>query len=209
MSEVTGKDANVEYDKTVYTVTVDLADNGDGTLKVTKKIDNGGELVFTNKQLNVQTSIKLGGIKVLKGKDLKDGQFTFVLSDESGKNVMKAKNDADGNFTFDEITYKLEDLKGEKKKVYIYGISEINDKQSGIVYDDKAYTVKVTVTDIGDGTMAAVADTAIEEVKFTNSVSTKSNKTGDSANGALWALLLLMAGGALGGIVWYRRRKKV
>ena len=63
VSEVTGKDANVEYDKTVYTVTVDLADNGDGTLKVTKKIDNGGELVFTNKQLNVQTSIKLGGIK--------------------------------------------------------------------------------------------------------------------------------------------------
>ena len=62
VSEVTGKDANVEYDKTVYTVTVDLADNGDGTLKVTKKIDNGGELVFTNKQLNVQTSIKLGGI---------------------------------------------------------------------------------------------------------------------------------------------------
>ena len=209
VSEVIGKDANIEYDKTVYTVTVDLADNGDGTLKVTKKIDNGGELVFTNKQLNVQTSIKLGGIKVLKGKDLKKGQFTFVLSDESGKNVMKAKNDANGNFTFDEITYKLEDLKGEKKKVYIYGISEINDKQSGIVYDDKAYTVKVTVTDIGDGTMTAVADTAIEEVKFTNSVSTKSNKTGDSANGALWALLLLMAGGALGGIVWYRRRKKV
>ena len=209
VSEVTGKDANVEYDKTVYTVTVDLADNGDGTLKVTKKIDNGGELVFTNKQLNVQTSIKLGGIKVLKGKDLKDGQFTFVLSDESGKNVMKAKNDANGNFTFDEITYKLEDLKGEKKKVYIYGISEINDKQSGIVYDDKAYTVKVTVTDNGDGTMTALADTAIEEVRFTNSVSTKSNKTGDSANGALWALLLLMAGGALAGTVWYKRRKKV
>ena len=207
VSEVTGKDANVEYDKTVYTVTVDLADNGDGTLKVTKKIDNGGELVFTNKQLNVQTSIKLGGIKVLKGKDLKKGQFTFVLSDESGKNVMKAKNDANGNFTFDEITYKLEDLKGEKKKVYIYGISEINDKQSGIVYDDKAYTVKVTVTDIGDGTMTAVADTAIEEVKFTNSVSTKSNKTGDEAPlGVLFGGLGVGAAGLA--LIYEERRRK-
>ena len=64
-------------------------------------------------------------------------------------------------------------------------------------------------TDNGDGTMTALADTAIEEVRFTNSVSTKSNKTGDSANGALWALLLLMAGGALAGTVWYKRRKKV
>ena len=160
---------------------------------MTKKIDNGGELVFTNKQLNVQTSIKLGGIKVLKGKDLKDGQFTFVLSDESGKNVMKAKNDANGNFTFDEITYKLEDLKGEKKKVYIYGISEINDKQSGIVYDDKAYTVKVTVTDIGDGTMTAVADT--------------SNKTGDEAPlGVLFGGLGVGAAGLA--LIYEERRRK-
>ena len=148
---------------------------------MTKKIDNGGELVFTNKQLNVQTSIKLGGIKVLKGKDLKDGQFT--------------------------ITYKLEDLEGEKKKVYIYGISEVNDKQSDIVYDEKVYTVKVTVTDIGDGTMTAVADTAIEEVKFTNSVSTKSNKTGDEAPlGVLFGGLGVGAVG-LALIVEERRRK--
>ena len=41
------------------------------------------------------------------------------------------------------------------------------------------------------------------------SKSGRSSKTGDSANGALWALLLLMAGGALGGTVWYKRRKKV
>lgn len=174
---------------------------------MTKKIDNGGELVFTNKQLNVQTSIKLGGIKVLKGKDLKDGQFTFVLSDESGKDVMKAKNDANGNFTFDEITYKLEDLKGEKKKVYIYGITEVNDKQSDIVYDEKVYTVKVTVTDIGDGTMTAVADTAIEEVKFTNSVSTKSNKTGDEAPlGVLFGGLGVGAAGLA--LIYEERRRK-
>ena len=115
--------------------------------------------------------------------------------------------ESNGNFTFDEITYKLEDLKGEKKKVYIYGISEINDKQSGIVYDDKAYTVKVTVTDIGDGTMTAVADTAIEEVKFTNSVSTKSNKTGDEAPlGVLFGGLGVGAAGLA--LIYEERRRK-
>ena len=35
------------------------------------------------------------------------------------------------------------------------------------------------------------------------------NKTGDEANGALWALLLALAGGALGGIVWFRRKKMI
>ena len=35
------------------------------------------------------------------------------------------------------------------------------------------------------------------------------NKTGDEANGALWALLLALAGGALGGTVWFKRKRKI
>ncbi len=34
------------------------------------------------------------------------------------------------------------------------------------------------------------------------------NKTGDEANGTLWALLLMMASGALGGTVWFKRKRR-
>ena len=123
--EVPGTRTDVKYDATVYTVTVELKDNGDGTLEVTKTVDNGGELKFVNEQLNVETTVTIGGEKVLKGRKLKEGEFKFVLADENGKWVDTATNDASGNFTFMPITYKLFDLKGEKSKVYTYGISEV------------------------------------------------------------------------------------
>ena len=191
--EVPGSRADVKYDATVYTVTVELKDKGDGTLEVTKKIDNGGTLKFENEQLNVETSITLGGVKVLKGKDLKAGQFKFVMMDENGKWIDSAENDADGNFTFKPITYKLSDLGGEKTKVFTYGISEVKGSESGIIYDKKVYTVKVTVTNNGDGTMTAKADLARGDIKFVN---TTSDKTGDEAPlGVLFGGLGISAAG--------------
>ncbi|HAB94338.1 MAG TPA: hypothetical protein DCF49_06190, partial [Lachnospiraceae bacterium] len=178
VNEVVGTDTDVKYDETVYTVTVTLADNGDGTLSVTKKIDNGGALKFVNEQMNVETSITIRGVKVLKGKDLKAGQFKFVMMDENGKWVDSAENDADGNFTFGTITYKLSDLGGEKKKVFTYGISEVKGSDRSIIYDEKVHTVVVTVTDNGDGTMTATADKSGEDIKFVN---TTRDKTGDEA----------------------------
>ena len=59
----------MKYDATVYTVTVELKDKGDGTLEVTKKIDNGGALKFENEQLNVETSVTIGGVKVARHGD--------------------------------------------------------------------------------------------------------------------------------------------
>ena len=178
VSEVPGSRTDVKFDETVYTVTVELADNGDGTLKVTEKIDNGGALKFVNEQMNVETSITIGGVKILKGKDLKAGQFKFVMVDENGKKIDEVKNEADGNFTFDSITYKLSDLGGEKKKVFTYGISEVKGSDRRIIYDEKVHTVVVTVTDNGDGTMTATADKSREDIRFVN---TTRDKTGDEA----------------------------
>jgi pilin isopeptide linkage protein/LPXTG-motif cell wall-anchored protein len=177
VSEVIGDKEDVKYDNTVYTVTVTLKDNDDGTLSVEKKIDNGGKLKFVNEQLNVNTSITLGGVKVLKGQTLKANQFKFVLTDENGKKISTARNDADGNFTFKEINYKLSDLNGEAERVYTYKVSEVKGSKSNIVYDTKVYTVKVTVTDNGDGTMTATADLDNKSIKFVNKTVTKKTTT--------------------------------
>ena len=206
--EVAGDKVDVKYDETVYTVTVSLEDNGDGTLKVTKEIDNGGELKFVNEQLNIETSIVIGGVKELKGRDLKEGQFKFVLTDASGNKVYEASNDANGNFQFGEITYNRKDLGGEKKRVYTYGITEINDGQKDIEYDGRAYTVVVTVTDNGDGTITANADKVRREIRFVNSVRTKKTRTGDETPvGVLFGGLGVGAVG-LAVILEERRRKK-
>ena len=138
VSEVTGDKEDVKYDNTVYTVTVTLKDNDDGTLSVTKEIEKpqsifkAKELKFVNEQLNVNTSITLGGVKVLQGQTLKANQFKFVLTDENGKKISTARNDADGNFTFKEINYKLSDLNGEAERVYTYKVSEVKGSKSNV-----------------------------------------------------------------------------
>ena len=177
VSEVIGEKRDVKYDTTVYTVTVSLKDKGNGELEVTKKIDNGGKLKFVNEQLDVETSIEIGGVKVLKGRDLKAGQFKFVMADENGKTVGEARNDAGGDFTFGKITYKLSDLNGSKKRVYTYSIYEVEGSDRRIIYDKKVYTVTVTVT-YSNGKLTATASKDRADIKFVN---TTREKTGDDA----------------------------
>jgi pilin isopeptide linkage protein len=191
----------VKYDETIYTITVTLKDNGKGKLDVTKVIDNGGKLKFVNEQRSAETSITLGGVKTLEGQELKSGMFSFVLKDQSGKWVGSASNDANGNFTFGKITYKLADLKGERKRVYTYKIAEVKGSKSGIIYDTRVYTVTVTVTDNGDGTMTAKADTARSDVRFVNKTETKKPKKKDSTRTGDEAPLGVLFGGLGIGVV--------
>ena len=165
--EATGTKSNVNYDPTVYTVTVSLKDKGNGELEVTKEIDKGGELKFVNEQLDVETSIEIGGVKVFKGQTLKKDQFKFIMVDENGKTVGEAGNDADGNFTFGKITYRLSDLNGSNTKIYTYSISEVEGSDKSIIYDKKVYTVTVTVR-YEDGKMTASASKERADIKFVN-----------------------------------------
>ena len=201
VKEAAGSRTDVKYDETIYTITVTLKDNGKGKLDVTKVIDNGGKLKFVNEQRSAETSITLGGVKTLEGQELKSGMFSFVLKDQSGKWVGSASNDANGNFTFGKITYKLADLKGERKKVYTYKIAEVKGSKSGIIYDTRVYTVTVTVTDNGDGTMTAKADTARSDVRFVNKTETKKPKKKDSTRTGDEAPLGVLFGGLGIGVV--------
>lgn len=87
--------------------------------------------------------------KVLKGADLKDGQFTFEILDLDGKVVTTGKSSADGMVDFDNLSF----TDADSGMTYTYTIREVNDKQEDITYDDSTYTVKLTITDNGDGTL--------------------------------------------------------
>ena len=77
----------------------------------------------------------------------------------------------------------------------------------GVEFDDKAKDITFTIDTAGKVSSDAL-ENGVVVMKDTPTPSKSKNKTGDEANGALWALLLLMAGGALGGTVWFKRKKR-
>ena len=140
--------AGVQYDGSTFAVTTTVTDNGKGTLSVAHKVDNDANTVgFTNSYAPAATSVTLGASKVLNGKSLDAEEFTFVLTDEGGKQVT-ATNDANGMVVFPAIQY------GEAGK-YQYTIAEVEGDESDVTYDESKYAVTVTVEDNGEGSLVA------------------------------------------------------
>lgn len=140
--------AGVEYDGSVFAVTTTVTDNGNGTLSVAHKVDNDANAVgFTNSYAPAATSVTLGASKVLNGKSLEDGEFSFALEGEDGTRLT-AGNDANGMVVFPAIQY------GEAG-TYQYTIAEVKGDESDVTYDESEYAVTVTVEDNGEGSLVA------------------------------------------------------
>lgn len=151
--EAEGTAGGVQYDSAEHTVTVVVTDNGDGTLSAkaeTKSKEDMNGIVFRNIYEARPASVTLGASKTYKGAELKDKQFTFVLKDKDGNVVFEAKNGADGQVMFETLIY-------DRAGVYEYTISEKNDKQKNVTYDENVYNVTITVTDNGKGSLIAEA----------------------------------------------------
>lgn len=155
LAEVDGGLGGVTYDTTVYDVTATVVDNGDGSLGVTWSVGKDGQplegkqIVFTNSYKAAGTSITFNAAKVLTGRDLKKGEFTFELRDANGKVLQTVKNGAltEGGYApiaFDPITY-------DEPGAYDYRIVEIEGDAEGITYDETVFTYHVVVTDDGNG----------------------------------------------------------
>lgn len=149
---------------TSKTITVTVTDNGDGTISVTS--DTNGTFEFVNTYVPEKTdetsptdsSVTIK--KVLDGRNLKENEFTFVLSDENGNSVT-ATNDIDGNVIFLKMTF-------DKAGIYTYTISEVDDSKGGVVYDTTTYKAIATVTDDTSGKLKVewkVTDSQGKEVK--------------------------------------------
>lgn len=154
VSERAGATANgVTYDTTVFTATVTVTENAEThALETQVAYSKGGKaadaVAFSNSYAPAATEVKLGASKVLSGKDLKEGQFSFQLKDADGKVLQTAKNAADGTVGFEAISY-------DKPGTYRYSISEVDDGQKNVTYDAAEHPVTVTVTDDGAGHLVA------------------------------------------------------
>lgn len=153
LREVAGTAGGVTYDKTTYRVRTTVTDAGNGTLTVKHELaDAEGNAVgdasvtFTNGYEAAPVTLKLGAAKVLKGAELKAGQFSFELKSRDGKVMSTAKNAADGSVTFDALTFK-------QAGTYTFTVSEVDDGQAHVTYDKAVHKIVVTVSDeAADGT---------------------------------------------------------
>ena len=154
VSERAGATANgVTYDTTVFTATVTVTENAEThALETQVAYSKGGKaadaVAFSNSYAPAATEVKLGASKVLSGKDLKEGQFSFQLKDADGKVLQTAKNAAGGTVGFEAISY-------DKPGTYAYSISEVDDGQKNVTYDAAEHQVTVIVTDDGAGHLVA------------------------------------------------------
>ena len=143
--EVKGDKPGVSYDENVYGLTVKATDNGDGTLDCTVSYDGGSAPTFAN-AYGAKGSFRAEATKVLDGRDLKAGEFSFELVDADGKVAATAENKADGSIAFRKVELNAA---GE----YRYAIREKAGSVPGVSYDSKEYGLTVTATDNGDGAL--------------------------------------------------------
>ena len=159
--EKLGSLTGVTYDTKEYTITVNVSDNGDGTLKV-ERTDDIKDLVFTN-DYTADGKIPLDGKKVLNGRELKENEFGFELYDAEGNLLETVFNDKDGKIKFTDLAYTLDQV-GE----HTYTVKEIKGNLGGVTYDNRTYTVKIKVSDNGDGTLKVERTDDIKDIEFKN-----------------------------------------
>lgn len=153
LREIAGTAGGVTYDRAAYRVRTTVADAGNGTLTVRHELADaegnptgGDSVTFTNGYEAAPVTLKLGAAKVLKGAELKAGQFSFELKGRDGKVMSTAKNAADGSVTFDALTFK-------QAGTYTFAVGEVDDGQAHVTYDKAVHKIVVTVSDeVADGT---------------------------------------------------------
>ena len=165
ISEVAGNEPGVTYDKTVYEVEVSVTkDTQTNRLNATVS-KTPEELKFTNQYTPAEkTSVTLGAKKVLEGKTLEEGKYSFELKDEKDKVLQTVTNKADGTISFAGIEYDESQVGTHK-----YKISEVAGNEPGVTYDKTVYEVEVSVTkDTQANRLNATISKTPEELKFTN-----------------------------------------
>lgn len=147
LREVAGAAGGVTYDRAVHRVRTTVTDAGNGKLTVKHDLVDAegnptgdGSVTFTNGYEAAPVTLKLGAAKVLKGAELKAGQFSFELKSRDGKVMSTAKNAADGSVTFDALTFK-------QAGTYTFTVSEVDDGQAHVTYDKAVHKIVVTVSD--------------------------------------------------------------
>ena len=186
------------YDGANHVVTIDVADDGNGQLTTTTKVDGQETNVvsFANKYRAQNVSFDTATAhlnKILQGRDwIENDSFDFTITARNGAPMpkrdgnevssatVKSPNSKDGDsvsFDFGQIEFTsdmVEDAPGHKR-TFTYEVTENpgNPPLPGIQYSDNKAIIEVTVSDNGQGKLVASATT--QNGTFVNRYSSELN----------------------------------
>ena len=152
ITEQKGSDTDVDYDAMTVTMTVTVTENSKGELQATVKYSAEGgfkssddDKVFNN-YVVAPVKVKFDFTKKLAGRELKDGEFNFVLKDSRGQEVETVANKKDGTVTFTELSFD-----NTKIGTHTYTVEEVipATKEVGMTYDTMKATITVKVAKNG------------------------------------------------------------
>lgn len=146
VTEEKGTDKDVIYDAMTARIQVTVVKEiGDTLNMLSAKVLYPSDVTFDNtikETKAVDTSLTFH--KALHGRDLKAGEFSFNLYDETGTVVARARNTKDGTVTFNGLHY-------DKPGTHHYTVTEVKGTDEDVIYDNMVADVTVTVTkEFGD-----------------------------------------------------------
>lgn len=171
------------YDGANHVVTIDAADDGNGQLTATTKVDgrDGNVVSFVNKYRAQDVSFDTVNAelnKILQGRDwIENDSFDFTISalDDDAPMPMrdgnavssvtlKSPNSKDGDavpFSFGQITFTSDMVKDAPghTRTFTYEVTETAGNLPGIQYSTNKATIQITVSDNGKGQLVASATT--------------------------------------------------
>lgn len=131
---------------------------------------SNNRVTITNSYKAKETELAIDFVsKVLSGRDMKAGEFTFAVKDLNGNVLLRGTNDASGKVTFDNT------LKFAKADHYYYNIVETSTDGKGVTVDTNTYRIDVTVADVNGELKATyeVNNTPGYKVEFKNTYKAK------------------------------------
>lgn len=176
VSEVAGSIGGISYDPLVGYFTVLVGDSDmDGSLEIQDVTVSGNAQVTVDETgfavcVNVTNRYAPAGsaqilVDIVKNMEDRSGQvklpegFLFDLYDEAGNLVASSEATGAAGETAIKLVYSA-DRAGQ---TFFYTLVERADGQPGVVYDERTYSIQVSVADNLDGTVSAVVSAAGSE----------------------------------------------
>ncbi|MBR0514919.1 MAG: Cna B-type domain-containing protein [Clostridia bacterium] len=170
----TGRD-DVMKDETVYTVTVNVTDDGEGRLKA-EAGENAAKLDFTN-EAGSSVTVTFAGTKRVIGREMDDEDiYIFDVSEVGTENRWTVQNDAQGKILYPEITYFM-GVTQDDTGIHTYKIREDDTDEDGVTIDRTVYTVRVEVAPDETGKLQAKVSNNADALDFVNTYGVSTSVT--------------------------------
>ncbi len=162
ISEVEGDLLFVSYSDATYQVDVEVTDDGLGQLQAEVKYPDQQVVSFLNvydRPIPTPIYATISGTKVLEGRDLVEGEFSFLLKGDGTE--FTATNAADGSFSFQAGPFA-------QAGTYTYTLTEKAGNVPYVTYSTDSFSVTVVVTETIDARLVADVQYTAGTPKFVN-----------------------------------------